>query len=175
MVSSSHKSLSSLVTLHMHHMLVVVSSHLLPVNLSQPLQAFTYTKPLLPTAASYICLLPSTSLSDCHHAVGTCRCSNIRSWKDSDRWFAAADALKLSAEQKQNFMAYRVTCLDRLNEYVHSPLSSPTCSLCLPFMHRLFSNYTPLLIPPVLPAALSWCLSMQHPWCVQHPQLVKYP
>ncbi|KAL3154734.1 hypothetical protein ABBQ38_011282 [Trebouxia sp. C0009 RCD-2024] len=43
-------------------------------------------------------------------------CSNIRSWKDSDRWFAAADALKLSAEQKQNFMSYRLTCLERLKE-----------------------------------------------------------
>ena len=48
--------------------------------------------------------------------LGTCRCSNIRSWKDSDRWLAAAQGLMLSAEQKQNFMGYRLTCLDTLKK-----------------------------------------------------------
>lgn len=45
-----------------------------------------------------------------------CRCSNIRSWKDSDRWLTAAQDVQLADGQKQNFMQLRLACLEKLKE-----------------------------------------------------------
>lgn len=45
-----------------------------------------------------------------------CRCSNIQSWKDPDRWITAAQDVQLSVEQKGDFMGLRRACLEKLKE-----------------------------------------------------------
>ena len=46
--------------------------------------------------------------------VTLCRCSNLNSWKDPERWKTAAEDLQLSQEQKKDFINLRWRCLDEL-------------------------------------------------------------
>lgn len=110
-------------------------------------------------------------------ALGGCRCSNIRSWKDSDRWLAAAQGLRLSAEQKQNFMGYRLTCLDTLKKYVHPLPALPVAQASLLLLHCWLCStllitgaswaialpaWTPprsILLPHSLPVPAFWVFS----------------
>lgn len=45
-----------------------------------------------------------------------CRCQDLQSWKEPDRWLTAARDVQLSEEQQQSLLALRTACLDKLSK-----------------------------------------------------------